>query len=270
MLPYILEPGELSAKLNDNHLLVIDLGSGEQYQHGHIPGAVHLDVGKLRLGKPPAPGVLPDLKELENTFKFIGLSENNHVVTYDHEFNVGASRLLWTLEAAGHTRHSLLNGGMTAWRAAGFDLQIEPNVPVPGDFRLVFEPDVLADKHYVLESITNPDSEILDARSPQEFNGIKSPSLRHGHIPGAKNLNWLDTIDLNSRKFKPRDQLTALVHHRGFPSDKEIIVHCQTHQRSSHSFVMLRSLGFKRIRGYAGSWSEWGNDPQLPIIQESV
>ena len=265
-LPYIIESEELLDNLSTGSLVLVDLGTTEEFQQGHIPGAVHMDVGQLRLGTLPASGLLPGDSDLELSLKRIGLNDTSHVVAYDHDNNAKACRLLWTLEAAGHGNASLLNGGFTAWMVSGLPIDVGANNPAPGTIQLRFNPAVIADQEYVLHSLGDPNIVILDARSPEEYNGLKSPSLRKGHIPGAVNLNWLDTIDMtNNRKFKSPGELLKLLEARGVSKNREIIVHCQTHQRSSHSFVMLRSLGFKDLRGYAGSWSEWGNDPALPI-----
>ena len=90
--------------------------------------------------------------------------------------------------------------------------------------------------------------------------------MRGGHIPGARNLNWLDTIDTSrNNRLKSSEELREMLNERGITPDKEIITYCQTHHRSSHSYAMLKSLGFPHIRGYAGSWSEWGNSIETPI-----
>ncbi len=265
MLSYITEPDPLLATLSADNLVIIDLGSATEYQRGHISGALSLHVGQLRLGTLPAPGLLPNQRNLEQTLRSLGINNDSHVVAYDHANNVNACRLLWTLEAVSHTRHSLLNGGMSAWLDAGLPIQTISNSASIGSIDVTINPTVCADRDYVLQSLNKPHIKILDARSPEEYHGLKSASLRKGHIPNALNLNWLDTIDpTNSCRFKPAEELLALLADRGIDQADEIIVHCQTHQRSAHSFVMLKALGFK-VRGYAGSWSEWGNDPQLPI-----
>ncbi|MDA7969126.1 MAG: sulfurtransferase [Gammaproteobacteria bacterium] len=266
--PYLIEPRELERMLPGENLLAVDVGNRDNYLrgHGHVPGAAHLDYGALVSGRPPAPGLLPPLENLQESLRRLGLSRKTHVVAYDDQGNGRAARLLWTLAAAGHAHMSLLNGGLAAWHNEGHPLERGEIRAAPGDFRVDFQPQVLADKNYVLASLGDPRRVILDARSPQEYRGEKSASARRGRIPGAVNLNWLDTIDRSRNlRFKSDEELHAMLTERGVARDREIIVHCQTHHRSSHSFVMLRHLGFKEVRGYAGSWAEWSDDPSLPV-----
>jgi len=264
--PYIIEAVELESQLPDDGLIIVDVGAPETYRNAHVPGAVHLDYAALTLGRPPAPGLLPPPQQLETALRTIGLSAGKRVVAYDDQGNGRASRLLWTLEAVGHTGLSLLNGGLPAWVGAGCATEQAPNRAAPGDFTVQINSSVVADQDQVLASLDDARVMLLDARTADEYNGLKSPSLRSGRIPGAVHLNWLDTIDRgNHLRFKPAAVLETMLAQRGLSRDKEIITYCQTHHRSSHSFVMLRHLGFDKIRGYPGSWSQWGNDPRLPI-----
>ena len=271
-----IEPAELEPLLPDETLLIVDLSGIDTYLRGHLPGAVHLDYGALLLGQPPAPGLLPPMEKLHSALQSIGLTAEKRVIAYDDQGNGRACRLLWTLEVVGHKNFALLNGGLPAWSNEGHALEQTPNRAAPENFEpenfaarnftIELNAGVIADKGYVLDSLGDDQKVILDARSPEEYNGLKSPSLRNGRIPGAVNLNWIDTIDRdNNLRFKPEAVLNPMLAQLGVARDKEIIVYCQTHHRSSHSFVMLRHLGFDTIRGYAGAWSEWGNDPDLPI-----
>ena len=89
---------------------------------------------------------------------------------------------------------------------------------------------------------------------------------RGGHIPGAVNLDWVNAIDqTRALRFQPESVLRDLLESRGITPDREVMVYCQTHHRSSHTYMVLRSLGYPRIRGYPGAWSEWGNDPATPV-----
>ena len=277
-IPPVIEPLELAALLPHEDLLIVDLSGYRTHLQGHIPGAVHLDYADLILGQPPAPGLVPPTEGLQRVLQAIGLSREKHVVAYDDQGNGRASRLLWTLEAVGHAGYSLLNGGLSAWLSEGRALVRGPSrvgqtapsetESETADFAIRWNPEVIADKDYVLQALGNAQIKLLDARTPEEYNGLKSPSLRDGHIPGAVNLNWLDTMDPdNHYRFKPKADLYAMLARLGIKHEQglEIITYCQTHHRSSHAFVMLRHLGFENIRGYPGSWSEWGNDPGLPV-----
>ena len=91
-------------------------------------------------------------------------------------------------------------------------------------------------------------------------------AARGGHIPGAVNLNWMDTMDPQRQlRLQPAPVLRQLLDLRGVTTDKEVIVYCQTHHRSAHTYWVLRYLGYPRVRGYPGAWSEWGNDPSVPV-----
>ena len=181
--------------------------------------------------------------------------------------------MAWVLEAMGHRRLSVLDGGLGAWQAAGYPLSAGQETWAKPEHPWRTQPDdsVVADKQYVLGVLGNPDIRILDSRSEDEFMGRKTRSARKGRIPGARNLDWLATLDPDRQnRLLPRDQLEHMLRERGIDREHETIVHCQTHQRSAHSFVMLRSLGYDRVRAYAGSWMEWAADDSLPIIQEET
>lgn len=269
-IPYLLEPLTLESLLSHENLLVVDVGSHQTYLQQHVPGAVHLDYSHLILGQPPAPGLVPPMEKLQSALRGIGLTYAKHVVAYDDQGNGRASRLLWTLELIGHQHASLLDGGLPAWVNAGHTTASAADRADEGvctsDLTVELNPSVLADKQYVLASLMDEQIMLLDARSPDEYNGLRTPSLRNGRIPGAVNLNWLDAIDQhNNLRFKPATTLNAMLAQLNVTREKEIVVYCQTHHRSSHSFVMLRHLGFDKVRGYAGAWSEWGNAPDMPI-----
>ena len=270
-LPYLLECEPLQALLAEpaglerHGILLLHVGGTEDYRQAHIPGAQFIDAAQLNLGLPPAPGLLPARDALQSLLRRVGLDANRWVIAYDCVQGQKAARLLWVLEAVGHRQVSLLNGGLIAWSQGGaLEQAVSPTRP--STIRLGCNPNVIADKHYVLDSIDHPERRILDARSAAEHAGLKSASERRGRIPSSVHLDWLDTIDTaNGYRLKSRPQLQALLEQRGVRPELEIIVHCQTHQRSAHSFAMLRSLGFPRVRGYAGSWSEWSSDPALPV-----
>lgn len=263
MLPLIVEPEELESHLDDENLLLIDLCLLENYSTGHLPGAIHVSPGDLISGIKPATGKLPDSERLNSLFSAIGYDKNKQVVVYDDEGGGWAGRFIWTLDVIGHSRSSYINGGLLAWRAAKLPVTPERPTISPTNVDLQKDHRFIAEKKDVLAAIADPDILIWDARSAEEYRGTRVFADRGGHIPGAINLDWLETMDRqNSLKLKP--QMQTLLDSHGITRDKSIITHCQTHHRSGLTYLIGKMLGYN-IRAYHGSWSEWGNDPDTPI-----
>lgn len=265
--PLIMEPEQLETHLNDNNLLIIDLSKHSQYLQGHIPGAAFLDYAYVTSIQQPTMGLLPDAERFSHILSSLGLSADTHIVVYDEEGGGKASRLIWTLHALGNTRTSLLNGGLISWANEGHALEAEPAHTKQREIHLQYKNmDVVADTDYILQNLDNSEVALLDARSQPEFDGSKKFAERGGHIPGAVRFEWTDGMD-RQRNYRllPDDELHAKLDALGLTSDKEIIVYCQTHHRSALSYVMLKHLGYERVRGYPGSWSEWGNRADTPI-----
>lgn len=266
LLPLIVEPDALEAALGTEGILVVSLDEPERYAAGHVPGAVNLRFGSLIAPRPPAMGTMAPVEALASALSAIGVTPGTHVVAYDGEGNGKAARLLWTLDVVGHRGFSLLNGGWKAWAGEGHPVETEPNIPVQGSIAVGEPGPALADRQYILDHLEDPSVVVLDARTPAEYAGQDVRSARGGHIPGAANFDWTLALDRDRNlRLKPAAELRAMLEERGITPDKEVIAHCQTHTRSSHSYIVLKSLGYEKIRGYDGSWSEWGNDPDLPI-----
>ncbi|MEX0732916.1 MAG: sulfurtransferase [Aquisalimonadaceae bacterium] len=267
-LPLLIEADELEAMLGTPGLLIVDLSDPEKYRQKHIPGAVHLAYSRLNRQQPPAMGLLPAVADLSALLSELGLRADTHVVAYDSEGGGRASRLLWTLDVVGHQGYSLLNGGARAWFEEGHPAETQANTPSPSDYSVadVDGAAALADKAWLMSNLERRDVAILDARTPAEFSGEDVRAARGGHIPGAANLNWTDTLDPdNNNRFRPAGELLRMLQERGITPDREVITHCQTHHRSALTWVVLKLLGFERARGYPGSWSEWGNAEDTPV-----
>lgn len=266
LLPLVAEPAELGKNLGKEHLLLVDLCRPETYAQSHIPGAIHIDYSKIVAARPPAMGALPDPAMLSETFSFIGLTPDSHVVAYDDEGGGRASRLLWTLDVVGHHRYSLLNGGLHAWLNDRHRVSNEPVSTSHSDYTVKFDNRVVAEKGYILNHLRDAGVIIVDTRTPAEYRGETKRAERTGHIPGAVNFDWINAIDqTRSVRLKPAEILMRAFTDLKVTPDKEVITYCQTHHRSAHTYIVLKSLGYPRVRGYPGSWSEWGNIPDMPI-----
>ncbi len=265
-LPLIIEADELEKHLADDNLRIIDLSKDETYLQTHIPGAVHLQYPRILHVEKPVMGLVPDSGTLSQVLSSLGVGPDTHVVAYDDEGGGKASRLLWTLDIIGHSGFSLLNGGLHAWANEGHTLESGSVQVTPGHYDVSIGDKGIVNKDYILEHLEDPNVVLLDTRSIQEFSGEKCFAARGGHIPHAINLDWMLTMDQQRNlRFLPDEQILNMLNDLGITPDKEVIAYCQTHHRSSHTYILLKHLGYKNIEGYPGAWSEWGNLADTPI-----
>lgn len=267
LFPLLLQPAELAGRLNEPRLLILDVGKEAIYQQAHLPGAIFLDYRRLQKGVPPAPGLLPEAEAIAQLFSDIGLQADTHVVAYDDEGGTRAARLLWLLDAAGHQHYSWLNGGIHAWLDEDLPIETEAVYAIPSQVtaaQLDLKPQV--DLEYLLAHYQDENLVIWDARMAEEFAGSRVMAARGGHIPGAVNYDWSLLIDpARNNRLLPLETIQQQLSALGIDSSKTVITHCQTHHRSSFSWLAGKILGFKQIFGYPGAWSEWGNNPDTPV-----
>lgn len=266
MNDYLIEPATLETRLADPDVQIVDVCKAEQYAQAHVPGAAHVDYARLVFSRPPVAGLLPDATYMSALFSSLGLRSDACVVAYDDEGGGHAARLLWSLAAYGHRRYALLNGGLHAWANERHPLQREPVVPEPSQYRVSVNGQVVAERHYIEAHLNDGGVRLLDCRSLKEYSGEDKRAARAGHIPGAVNMDWTEAMDTTRNlRLKPRDALLARLEELGVTPEREIITYCQTHHRSAHTWLALKALGFERVRGYPGSWSDWGNQTDTPV-----
>jgi thiosulfate/3-mercaptopyruvate sulfurtransferase len=264
-LPLILEPDQLQKILNNKNILIVDVCQPGVYERIHVPGAIHVDPSELVSGLLPAPGKLPSEEKLNALFSRLGYSKDKHIIAYDDEGGGWAGRFLWTLDLIGHEHYSYLNGGIHAWNNEGHPISADHVITTPLDVEVTVDRSLVADLDEVMEQLADETSIIWDARSAEEFQGFRSGAMRRGHIPGAVNLDWLDTMDpARNYRLLPMETLRQKLNAIGITQDKSVITHCQTHHRSGLTYLVGKALGLN-IKAYDGSWSEWGNRDDTPI-----
>jgi thiosulfate/3-mercaptopyruvate sulfurtransferase len=263
-LPLVIEPAELQARLDTPGLILVDLSSAARYQAGHIEGAHFVDPKLTQLGQPPAPGLLPSKAALEALFGGLGHNADATYVVYDDEGGGWAGRFIWLLDVIGHTRYHYLNGGMLAWEAERRPLSSITPAPGHGAVELVLDDAPIATREYLQSRLGAADLAVWDARGPLEYSGAKVLAAKGGHVPGAINYEWTAGMD-KERALRIRTDIADVLGGLGISPDKEIITHCQTHHRSGFTYLVAKALGYPRVKGYAGSWGEWGNHPDTPV-----
>ncbi len=238
----------------------------EDYGRGHIPGAVFVDLDE-ELSAPPGPRgrhPLPDADAFTADMRAAGVSGDRGVVVYDESNSMAAARAWWVLRYFGHPRVSVLDGGISAWTDAGYELETAMPAPPPGDFAAApgGMPVLDADGAAALAET----GLLLDARAPERFAGDDEPvDPVGGHIPGAHNRPSADNVGGDGRFLEPaalRDAFGAV----GAGDEVELGAYCGSGVSAAHEVLALELAGY-RAALYPGSWSEWVTDPNRPVAR---
>ncbi|MCK5837173.1 MAG: sulfurtransferase [Desulfobacula sp.] len=268
---YFIQASALAETLAVPNIKIIDCRRKiEDYQKGHIPGAIYLNVLKnLRVASHDGvAGVRRSPEEQEAFFGHeLGLKNSDMIVLYDAT-GMDATRLLWELTVAGHEKVAILYGGWNEWEE--LNLPQETKIPeiIPQTFIGSYNGDAVASANYVLTNISNPDVVLADCRPPAQFLGKeKHPKAKlAGHIPGAVNISALMSWE-NKTYPKSPDELTAMFEDLGITPDKTIVVYCNTGYFGANSWFILKVLGYPDVRCYDYSWCEWSSKDYLPKVQ---
>ena len=240
----------------------------EDYERGHLPGAVFVDLN-TELAAPPGPGgrhPLPAAEDLQRVLRRAGVRADRTVVVYDAADGSAAARAWWLLRWAGHPDVRVLDGGYAAWTAAGHPVTTEvPEVAesefevVPGSMPVIDAPEA-AD--------LAREGRLLDARAPERYRGEVEPvDPRAGHIPGALNAPFQDNTTEEGR-WKSPDELAAKFRELGVDGSSDVAAYCGSGVTACSALLALEHAGLSGPGNtaalYAGSWSHWSADPERP------
>lgn len=271
---YLVEIDELSKLVDKPDIKIIDFRKPEFYLNEHIPGAVNIwrtDIEDLSY---PYKGIMISKEQLEVLFSNLGIKNSDTIIIYDDNGLCDSSRLWWILQNYDFTRVKLFHGGFKLWKENNGEVTSELPEIVQTAFKLS---DHSSMKYYVskAEMVKALDSKtvLLDTRTDDEFSGKrqKSGATKGGRIPNSKWIDWSSAIDYHGDlMIKPNDELDSIYKQLVSKNDT-IIVYCHSGVRSAHTtFILTQLLGYKNVRNYDGSWTEWSYFTDLPFEQDSI
>jgi thiosulfate/3-mercaptopyruvate sulfurtransferase len=273
----LVSPEWLSAHVEDPDVCLVEVAGlrpedAEAYRTGHVPGA-HAWHWQNMLWDSHARD-FPSPEDFARRMGAAGIDDDTTVIFYGEGMQFGIYAW-WMFRYCGHERVHVLDGARTRWAAEGRPLVREAQPPrPPREYRpraRLGHMRVLRDD--VLRALGTPETLILDGRSPEEYRGerVGAPggpdagAMRYGRIPGAQHLHYEDLLTAD-RSFKPAAELASLAEARGANRDRDTILYCRlSHRATVLHFALTELLGYKNVRVYDGSWTEWGNLVGVPV-----
>jgi thiosulfate/3-mercaptopyruvate sulfurtransferase len=243
-----------------------------KYRAGHIPGAQHAQLERDLSAPAPDPArggrhPLPELASFATQLGRWGITARSQVVVYDDQNGANAAaRMWWLLKAVGHEHVQVVDGGLPALLAAGFELSTEtpePQAAAPYPVAELTRPR--ADIEEVERARKDSERAVIDVRAAFRYRGEKEPiDPIAGHIPGAQNVELTQNLNADGT-FKSASELRALYHAAlgGVPVE-QAIVHCGSGVTACHTLLALERADLPGAKLYVGSWSEWCRNPERP------
>ena len=274
----LLSATQLQRGLADNSHLVIDLRSSEEYERGHVPGAINAPYWEAgwRQRVDGTIDQLPTEGELASLLGGLGVSPESSVALVGSSANAhelaGVARVYWTFKVAGHEDVAIVDGGMRAWSQADFALEHDTKQPQATEpYPIAWQRQYLADSTAVLAAVQEQQSLLLDAREPEFYQGqAKHPDVRsYGAIAGAQPLVYTQFIDEYNGKFLVAEAVEDLLFFQDLDpsSSAAVISYCNSgHWSALVWFALAEIAGYDNVQIYDGSMVSWSRLADVPMI----
>jgi thiosulfate/3-mercaptopyruvate sulfurtransferase len=241
----------------------------ERYLAEHIPGAFFFDIEDISDQSSALPHMLPKPEAFSHNMSELGIKSSTTIVVYEQATMYSAPRAWWTLRAFGAANVYLLNGGLEAWRRAGFPLESGEVARRRGSFQA--ELDKTAIKDFAeMQMLVGGRAQILDARSAGRFDGTSPeprPGISSGHVPGAINIPFDLLVD--GHYLRPKSELRKVFEGNDVSLTEPIVTMCGSGVTAAVLNLGLTVVGAGNVSLYDGSWTEYAQKPGA-LIETSV
>ena len=237
-----------------------------EYESGHIPGAVFMDLAELVDSANPVENMAPPPEKFASRMASLGLGDGSRIILYDDSPLKSAARAWWLLKLFGAHDVALLDGGLAKWKAEGRPLEMGKHTLRHRHFTVWRDAKQVRTKEQVLAMLDGGAEQLVDARSAARFTGEERdprPHLAPGHIPGARSLPVTDLFNADGT-WKQGAELEAAFAAAGVDMERQLIATCGSGMTASVVAFGAHLLGKEDVAVYDGSWTEWGADPSTP------
>ena len=247
-------------------LIGTDRDPRAEYEAGHIPGAVFMDLSELTDPTNPVENMAPTAEKFASRMQALGLGDGSRIVLYDNSPLKSAARAWWLLKLFGAHNVALLDGGLAKWQAEDRPLESGNHSLRHRHFTVWRDANVVRDKAQMLTNLDSATEQVVDARPAGRFTGEDTdprPGMAAGHIPQSRSLPH--TLMFNADGTWKRDEaLRSAFTAAGIDLSKPIIATCGSGMTAAVVTFGAHLLGKDDVALYDGSWAEWGADPATP------
>jgi len=272
----LVNTGWLADHLNDSNLTILDVQPDvHDYIQEHIPGAVYLTEGVLRVSNRGFPTTYSPNSCIQEAFRRAGVEADSPVVVYTSKGafsgrgdGLAQTMMAYTLAKYGHNKVYLLDGGLDAWKSEGLELSQDYPTVEPSNFTVEVRDEYAIGYEEFVRIKDNEGVVVLDAR-PAKFYEGQGPWRVAGHIPGAINLPWRSLMtDENPMQFRSNAELDIILEEHGVDRNQTVICTCGTGREATNEFILLKWLYlYPNVRIYEGSFTEWVSRPGSPVVE---
>ena len=263
----LVTPQWVAERLGDPKLVVLHVASvRDDHIREHIAGARYLWPTWFAVSTPSAVYELPPVDSLTAALRRLGVSNESEIVLYHVLGDVASTaRMYVTLDYLGMgDRTRILDGGLPAWKAAGYPVTKDIASYAPGNFTPHLDKDAIVHFDTMRSRYRSEGTQVIDARGPKEYNAPDGPTVvRGGHIPGALNIPFTSLLDSLDR-YQPLDTLAARFAKAGVKPGSQLIAYCNSGRTASPVYVAAKLLGYN-VRLYDGSFFEWSRREDVPV-----
>ena len=258
----------LASHLNDDSLVLLQVGEKKEYDEAHIPGAQFIQLQDI--STPRGQGLileLPSVDQLKGTFEKLGVTNKSRIIVYfGKDWVTPTARVFFTLDYLGlGDRTSILDGGLPAWRAENRAVTAELREVKPGVLTPHPNAKLVVDASWVSANLNKPGVAIVDARAARFYSGEEGGQMpRSGHIPSARSIPFSTLVDDKTNKFKDPAALHKLFEAVGVNANDSVATYCHIGQQASLLYFVARYLGYD-AHLYDGSFQDWSNRSELPV-----
>lgn len=237
-----------------------------EYEAGHIPTAIFMDLADLVDSNAAIENTLPPPEKFASRMQSLGLGDGSRIVLYDDSLLKSSARAWFMLRLFGAHDVAILDGGLAKWKAEGREMESGKPALRHRHFTVWADMKNIRSKAEMLANLTSKAEQIVDARPAARFAGDEPEpraGMAAGHIPGSRNVPHGQLFNADGT-WKQVDALRRVFEQAGVDLNRPLVTSCGSGMTAAVLLFGATLLGKEDVALYDGSWAEWGMDADTP------